>query len=185
MKKICTLLFGLMTLHNYSQETKISIEKSNLNIQTGVLGLWINNEFRLSNTIALRTEFGLDTGLFGGDSYDKTGFLLIPTINIEPRWYYNINKRANKSKSIKNNSANFITPAISYHPDWFVISNYDNVNTVAQISIIPKWGMRRNIGQSNFNYELGAGLGYRAIFYNFKTESEAALDLHVRIGYNF
>ncbi|MBP9792495.1 MAG: hypothetical protein KBC56_00685 [Flavobacterium sp.] len=185
MKKIGILLLVLTTIQGYSQEKTISVEKSNLNIQTGVFGFWVNNEFRLSNSIALRAEFGLDTGLFGGDSYDKTGFLLIPTLNIEPRWYYNIAKRANNSKSIKNNSANFITPVISYHPDWFVISNYQNINTVSQISIIPKWGMRRNIGQSNFNYELGAGLGYRAVFFDTKTVNEAALDLHMRIGYNF
>lgn len=185
MKKFCVLFLAFTAIQGYSQENTMSVEKSNFNIQTGFLGLWINNEFKLSNSVALRTELGLETGLFGGDYYDKTGVLLIPTLNVEPRWYYNIAKRANKSKSIKNNSANFITPAISYHPDWFVISNYDNINVIEQVSIIPKWGMRRNIGQSNFNYELGAGLGYRAVFLHTKTKSEAALDLHVRIGYNF
>jgi len=32
---------------------------------------------------------------------------------------------------------------MSYDPDWFVISNYDNVNVINQISIIPKIGLKR------------------------------------------
>ena len=176
----------LISLVGYSQNSTISVEKNNVNVQTGLLGLWINNEFRLSNTIALRAEVGLNAGIFGGDSFnDGTGFLLAPSVGIEPRWYYNLNKRFEKGKRVENNSANFFATGITYYPDSFVISNYDDVNIVEQVTIIPKWGIRRNIGQSNFNYELGAGLGYRAVFYDFKTESETALDLHLRIGYAF
>lgn len=165
-----------------------SVEKSVFGIQTGFLGIWVHNESKLSNQIALRSEIGFDSGIWGGDFYDKTGFLMKPVITAEPRWYYNLNTRVSKSKKIDGNSGNFISLKTSYHPDWFVISNYDNLAIISDISIVPTWGIRRNIGK-HFNYETGIGLGYRYIFAKqagyLKNESDAALNLHLRIGYRF
>lgn len=165
-----------------------SVEKSIFGIQTGFLGIWANNELRLSNTIALRSEVGLDAGLWGGSFYDKTGFLLAPVITAEPRLYYNLKKRTSKGKSIAGNSGNFVSLKTGFHPNWFVISNHDNLRVVSDISIIPSWGIRRHIG-AHFNYEAGAGLGYRYIFAKnagyASNESEAAVNLNLRIGYSF
>lgn len=188
MKQIIYGAFFLLIFQsNYSQNN--GVEKSIFNIQTGVLGSWLNNETKISNKFALRSEIGLDAGIFGGEINDNSGFFLTPVINIEPRWYYNILKRENKNKPINNNNANFLTTSISYHPDWFVISNKNNINIYNQLSIIPKWGIRRNIANSNFNFEAGIGFGYRFYFlkqYGYsKNDGETALDLHLRIGYTF
>lgn len=179
-------LFGL-TFSAKSQNS--SVEKSTFGVQTGVLGFWFHNESRLSNQFALRSEVGLDAGIFGGSQfYDGTGFLLIPTITLEPRWYYNLNKRASKSRSITGNAGNFISLKTSFLPDWFVISNYENINVISQITIIPTWGIRRNIG-SHFNYEAGLGIGYRYSFAKSagysENESDVAANLLLRIGYRF
>jgi len=76
----------------------------------------------------------------------------------------------------------------SYHPDWFVISNYKDVNIITDISFVPTWGVRRNIG-THFNYETGFGIGYRYFFAKnagyYSNESDVAANLHVRIGYVF
>lgn len=187
MKKILivSILCGL-TILTKGQET--SVEKSTLGIQTGLLGVWIHNETRLTNEISLRSEAGFDSGIFGGSFYDKTGFIMTPVITIEPRWYYNLEKRISKSKNIKNNSGNFIGMKISYNPDWFVISNYDHFKVVNQVSIIPKWGIRRVYGK-HFSFEAGIGLGYRYIFAKsagyLENENEVAVDLHLRMGYSF
>ena len=70
----------------------------------------------------------------------------------------------------------------------FVISNTDNVSVISDISIIPTWGIRRNIGK-HLNYEAGIGIGYRYVFAKqagfLENESEAAVNLHLRIGYRF
>jgi hypothetical protein len=62
------------------------------------------------------------------------------------------------------------------------------VSIISDISIIPTWGIRRNIG-AHFNYEVGAGFGYRYIFAKdagyYSNESEAAANLHLRIGFVF
>lgn len=188
MKQIFYGVFFLLVFQtNYSQNN--GVEKTLFNLQTGILGTWLNNETEITNKFALRSEIGLDAGIFGGEINDNSGFFLTPVINIEPRWYYNILNRENKNKPINNNSANFLTTSISYHPDWFIISNKKNINVYNQLSIIPKWGIRRNIANSNFNFEAGIGFGYRFYFlkqYGYsKNDGETALDLHLRIGYTF
>lgn len=164
------------------------VEESIFGVQTGLLGIWLHNETRIAPKMALRTEIGFDSGIWGGSFYKKTGFLLTPVITAEPRWYYNLEKRKSKSRNINHNAGNFLALKTSYHPDWFVISNYDNIKIISDISIIPTWGIKRNIG-ANFNCEAGIGLGYRYIFAKqagyAKNESELGANLHLRIGYRF
>jgi len=188
MKKILKTAFVLLAFQTLSAQQS-SVEKSIFTFQTGLLGVWASNELRLSDEITLRSEIGLDTEIFDNDISETSGFFMAPTLNIEPRWYYNIKKREAKGKTTANNSANFLTLSFRYHPDWFVISNNDNIYVQEQLAIIPKWGIRRTIGNSGFNYEAGIGLGYRFYFlkqYGYsKNDSEATLDLHLRIGYTF
>lgn len=165
-----------------------SVEKSVFGAQVGILGIWGNWESKLSSNIVLRSELGFDSGVWSGSFYPKTGFLMVPVITLEPRLYYNLDRRIKKNRDISNNSGNFISLKTSYHPDWFVISNYDNINIISDISIIPTWGIRRHLGK-HFNYETGIGIGYRYYFgksavYTYNT-SDAALNLHLRIGYTF
>lgn len=187
MRKIIlsVAFFGLITT---ASSQKASVEKSVSGIQFGTLGFWFHNETKLSNQIVLRGEVGLDSGIWGGDYYDKVGFLMAPVITAEPRWYYSLNKRVRKSRRIEGNSGSFISLKNSYHPDWFVISNNDNVRVISDISIIPTWGIRRNIGK-HFNYEAGFGVGYQYFFTKqvgyLKDETDVAYNLHLRIGYQF
>jgi len=177
MKKIITLV--LLSVSIFCNAQNVSVEKSVFGIQTGFLGIWGHNESRLSNKIALRSEVGLDAGILFTDFYGSSGFLLAPVLTLEPRFYYNLNKRNSKSKDIKNNSGNFISLKTSYHPDWFVISDITE-HITSDISFIPTWGIRRNIG-THFNYETGVGIGLRF----FSSVSEAVANLHLRIGYVF
>lgn len=185
-KMIITLSFFAFTILTKAQNA--SVEKSTYGIQTGVLGIWVHREVKLANQIALRAELGMNAGIWGGSFYPKTGYLMTPVITLEPRWYYNLEKRQAESKSIAGNSGNYLTIQTSYHPNWITISNYDNVKIVNQLSIIPTWGIKRNIGQ-HFTYETGIGFGYRYYFAKSegytKDESSAGLNLHLRIGYRF
>jgi len=187
MKKIILALAIISSVFVQSQE-KTSVEKSVFSLQTGLLGVWVNGEFGLNKNWALRTEFGLDYGLWGGDLHDGTGHVFAPIIRLEPRYYYNLEKRAEKGKDISENTANYISLNTMYRPDWFVISNKDNVSVVPTISFIPTWGIRRNLGKS-FNYEVGLGLGYQYVFYKSagftENDGEVIPDLHLRIGYTF
>lgn len=198
MKKIKPLLAILLApiFSVYAQEatdepgvTDSGVEKSIINVQTGILGVWASYEAGLSNTLALRAEAGLDAGFYYTYATRKTVFMAGPSVNIEPRWYYNINKRAAKDRNTSNNGANFLALSVRYLPDWFTLSNEKNYNIADQLFIVPKWSIRRNIGNSNFNYEAGIGLGYQHVFlkqYGYtEDDSKAYLDLHVRLGYTF
>lgn len=178
MKKtlLLAMLCGLAFMAN-AQEA--SVEKSIFGLKTGFLGFWGHNEARLSDNIAFRTELGFDAGLSGsGGSID--GFVMLPVLNLEPRWYYNLQKRSQASKSTEGNSGNFLSLKTSFHPDLFVISTDNHGGIDNQLAIIPTWGIRRQLG-SQFNYEAGFGLGYRQ---SFAGGGGAAVNLHLRIGYN-
>ncbi|MEZ4975169.1 MAG: hypothetical protein R2802_01325 [Flavobacteriaceae bacterium] len=184
---ICALIFCGLNLSLFAQDA--SVEKSTFGIQTGLLGIWIHNEARLSNRVALRSELGYDAGVFGNTVYDQYGFIMVPAITLEPRWYYNINKRKNKSKRIDGNSGNFISLKSTYHPDLLVITSEKNLEFITDISIIPTWGIRRNIG-SHFNFETGIGIGYVHYFnkenvVSLTEQSDVLVNLHARIGYRF
>lgn len=189
MKKITTILVCFVSVLATAQEIQkkeVSVEKSIFGVQTGFLGIWVHNEMRLTNEIALRTELGLDSGIFLNS--DTFKFLMTPVVTLEPRWYYNLERRSSKNKSIKKNSGNFFSIKTSYNPDLFTISNADNVGAINQLSIIPKWGIKRTYF-GNLTFETGAGFG--EVFYfrenatNFDKKSEFAIDLHLRIGYTF
>ncbi|MEO6175760.1 MAG: hypothetical protein ABIP27_11480 [Flavobacterium circumlabens] len=184
LSKIITFIFMLLLGTKGISQQKGTIEKSIFGVQTGFLGFWINNEFRLFSNLSVKSELGLDVGIFGGSSSDKIGTILAPVLTFEPRYYYNIQKRAVNNNVTRNNSANFIALNLKYQPDLFVISN-NNVDAISNISIIPKWCIRRNLG-NNFHYETGFGIGYRYFLEKVNSEnSEIAVDLHLRIGYNF
>lgn len=195
MKKIVlTLFFCVITLNATSQnetdkKQESSVEKSIFGIQTGFAGLWIYNEFKLSNQVSLRTELGLDA-YENDDFYPDAGFLLVTTTSVEPRWYYNLNTRSNKSKRIDGNSGNFFALKTTLRLDDLLIDfgGDDNARIVSNLSIIPTWGIRRNIGK-HFNYETGIGVGYIHYFSKnsgfAKDKGEAAINLHLRIGYKF
>lgn len=187
MKKnvLALILCGLTFI---AKSQNVSVEHSTFGIQTGLLGIWVHHESKLSNQFALRSEIGFDTGIYGSDVNDIDGLLLAPTITLEPRWYYNLNKREKKSRRTDGNSGNFISLKTTYHPDWFVISNQENINFISDISIVPTWGIRRNVG-NHFTYETGIGIGYVHYFKKdhviLLVESEVAVNLHARFGYRF
>lgn len=192
MKKVLVALFLCGIISNvFAQNTtqNLSVEKSIFGVQLGLLSLTVHNEARLADKIALRSEIGFGSGLFSGYN-DDIDFFMAPILIIEPRFYYNFKKRVTKSRDIAGNSGNFLSLKTTYVPDWFVISSADNINVPNQISIIPTWGLRRNIG-ANFNYEAGFGIGWLHEFsettqyYKTEAENSVAINLSFQIGYKF
>jgi hypothetical protein len=195
MKKILiALIFCGITFSNFAQNATeataqtLSVEKSIFGVQLGILSLTVHNEARLADKVALRSEIGFGSGLYSGYN-DDVDFFMAPILIIEPKFYYNFKKRVSKSKDISGNSGNFLSLKTTYAPDWFVITSAD-INVPNQISIIPTWGLRRNIGE-NFNYEAGFGLGWLHEFsntnngYTIPANNEVTVNLSFQIGYKF
>lgn len=199
-KLLTALLISMYSFTTQAQTTEVTtqetttVEKSMFNVQAGLVGLWVSHEARLSNRWALHSEIGFDLWTYTtyetSISPEKTRAFLAPNITIEPRWYYNIEKRDRKGKYTGHNSANFATVSFRYFPDAFIIGGHPDYVTIPnQISITPKWGIRRSIAKSNFNYEFAFGVGYLGYLskehYNLNENSDVYLDLHARIGYTF
>jgi len=185
-KSLAALFLCMVSLLAKAQD--VSVERSLWQVQTGVLGVWASNECRLADRWSFRSEVGLDAAIWGGDFYEKTGFVMLPTVSVEPRWYYNLDRRNAISKNVRNNSANYLSFMASLHPDLFVISNYDDLTVVNQISVGPNWGLRRSIG-AHFSFEASFGLHYYYAFAKSSgfSENESGIgpNMSIRIGYCF
>ena len=191
---LCYYTTQAQTEQTIPQETA-TVEKSLFNVQVGLIGVWVSNETRLSNRWAFHSEAGFDLWTYKtyenyNLSEEKKGSFLAPNITIEPRWYYNIEKRGRKGKNTSHNSANFATISFRYFPDAFTIGSHpDYISIPNQISITPKWGIRRSIAESNFNYELAFGVGYLGYLSdeksNINDNIDVYIDAHIRLGYTF
>lgn len=187
MKKISyTILVSILfSFVCFSQEKEHSVEKSIYGFQTGLLGAWVYNETKLNNQFTLKSEIGVDGGYSYSDlNTPKSQYIIIPSISLEPRWYYNFAKRHQKGKSIKNNAANFLSLKTTYNPNWFSISNLPNTDISNLFRVIPSWGLRRDLG-ANFNFDLRLGIGYGIATNNYSSSSGFVGDFSVRFGYVF
>jgi hypothetical protein len=190
------LFFSLqVSAQNQNDTSKISIEKSIYGIQAGFLGTWLYNESRLSNEFALRSQLGFDFRIEGFREFESFGpnddFYGILHISLEPRWYYNLEKRLRKGKTIERNSGNFIALLASANLEGVSFTSNDRIESLDQIRLVPKWGIRRSLGK-HISYEAGFGFGYafflnnteRTGFFPFRDErsGDFTVDLHLRIG---
>ncbi|RNC86322.1 MAG: hypothetical protein ED556_08490 [Winogradskyella sp.] len=179
---ICLIVFLSKT-----KAQEASVETSVYGLQIGILGFWAHNEARLSNAIALRSELGVELGYNDSVLASQSGFYGGISIIVEPRWYYNLNRRISKNKRIDGNTGNFISLRVNYHPDVLLFSEIDNLDLISDISIIPSYGLRRSLGQ-HFNYEFAFGIGYIEYLEEYNSifeESDVGVNLHLRIGYRF
>ena len=187
MKKLLILLF-LCSIYTTAQEAN-GVEKSLFGIQTGFLGIWGHNEYRLSENFVLRSEAGLNFS-FGPDDYeDGTVTILYPNVAVSSRYYYNLKKRQKLERNTYNNASDFLEFKVGYIPDWFTISSSNQKFTETERIIINLlWGIKRNIGK-HFTYEAGTGLRYSIEFlkqYGVDDNSYDVLwDIHLRLGYSF
>lgn len=180
------MLFAFLNNDKVLAQQSAQVEQSTFGVQVA-LGAWTYAELGLTDQIALRSEFGFDSGIFGSSVLSRTVFVLFPVLSLEPKWYYNFEKRAEKS-TLSDNNADYLSINLQHHPDWFTIGDDDGVILIKDVSVMATWGIRRNIGK-HFNYEIGLGFGYRYLFAKDagfrKDEDETFVHIKARIGYRF
>jgi len=193
-KKLLASVLLVCTFTITAQETQVniknSVEKSIFSVQSGLVGIWANNELKLSNKLALRSEIGLELASFKfSDSYNQDiKYAAIPVVTLEPKWYYNLERRVRKGRNIAGNSGNSISIKINYMaPNVFMISDIEDFNGADQLNIIPKWTIRRVSGK-HFIFEFGFGVGpLIPVGKNaeYVDADDVFADLHLRFGYSF
>lgn len=93
---------------------------------------------------------GLGVG-YGGSypdlTYGSPGFIYIiaPFLDLQQKWFYNINKRIRKDKNVQNNSGNFISARLITRGP----SIAENVTRTSDFDFAfgPTWGIQRKYGE--------------------------------------
>jgi len=148
----------------------------------------------LDRKITLRTEAGLEMITSTRDYVDpaikdEITILISPYLLLEPRWYFGLDRRTRLKKNTSNNSSNYLSLRTSYMFNNTPLINSKGFNVVSTIMIVPKFGIRR-VFAKHFNYEFSGGVGYQYNIFSKKggcncDHSNVAVDLQVRIGYDF
>ncbi len=131
-------------------------------VQSNFLGNYAYYEVKLSPSTSLRSELALTGGVWTFSRLRPLTYMVTSAVNLEPRWYYNLQKRTAKGKSIANNYANYFSLQMGFQPDFMVLGNVtseDSVIVPYATYVFPTWGMRRRVS-THFNVEFGARLGY-------------------------
>ena len=192
MKNFIVLGFVLISFIVKAQEAQeVSVEKNLNSVALGLLSLSYQNEFRLERKMTLRTEIGLATGTSTKDynGQKETSFLIVPFLNLEPRWYYGLDRRSRLKRETKNNSSNYVSLLTSFVSSRTALVNTKDFEAAPFITITPEYGFRRRIGK-HFYWEGSAGIGYQHNFldksYTYKIDqNEMYIDVQYKFGYIF
>lgn len=178
--------FATLSLHAQEEASEPSVEKSVFSIQTGIFGLWVNHELGLGRKIALRTEIGIEPFTVTDNATDQSDVILSPVLTIEPKWYYNLDRRARKGRNTANNSGNSIGLLMHYNAPLFVIGD-SKILEPNHLAVGAKYNIRRVYGK-HFNFEAGFAAGALSYVGNdpfYEDGTNFLLDITVRIGYTF
>ena len=182
------LLLSICLVGLFMQAQTRHVEDLSSGIQTGLLGLWVYAEKGISRQEVLRGEVGFANATSGDPFFRNSSLLLAPVFTAEPRWYFNLDKRFETSRTTKNNSGNFLSLKTSYYPYWYVISSENRIRVASVLSLMPTWGFRRHLTK-HLAFETGIGLGDRYFFLenSNSVENRASIAFHfqLRLGYTF
>lgn len=185
-KKTALLLMmcGCLTQAQEIEPKTASVENALFAAEVGLVGFWANTEMKMAKHWALRTEIGAESFTVTYRNHDRET-VLASVVSVEPKWYYNLDKRAKNGKKTEGNSGNAFSVKINYNPRFILIGDGD-VPKPNHLAVLPKWSLRRQYGK-HFTLETGVGIG--PIFYlgddNLYKHAETFFDGMFRIGYTF
>jgi hypothetical protein len=142
-------------------------------------------EYPLARRVALVGRAGLDAGAAWGSDIihdDLVVLFIAPSIDIEPRFYYGLDRRAAHGRSTAGNAGSFLAMQMkSIMPVGYVSDSDMTVDGVTVLT--PMWGLRR-VWSGHWLFEFTAGA---AFVWNWEWESGFGSTSHlgVRFGYSF
>lgn len=179
MKKSVVFFAILFTSLIYGQEESPSTEDI-FGAQVGLIGGWIHYEKSFKNNFTADASVGYFGGFLQGTD-SKLDYVFTSSISVEPRYYYNFNKRVEKGKRTTNNAANFLAVNLSYIPDIGTTTNRSNVSIDPSFIILPKYGLRRTLSNV-LNFHFAAGIGYQ---WSTRNSDGVTLGIDLKLDFNF
>lgn len=94
--------------------------------------------------------------IFGPSEY----YAITPQITVQPRFYYNLDKRAASDKNVDNNSANYVGFAARFFHQSFFLSNSDRFSRgPAVLDLMLSYGLQRSFfNRMNFDLAIQPGI---------------------------
>lgn len=151
-------------------------------VKVGLLGSWLAYEQPVTDKILINAEIGYEFGIYRNFLSNGTQFLATSTLSIEPRYYYNLEKRAAAGKNNSLNAGGYLAIEIQAAPDWGTYSTDSSISDVSirkSALILPKIGLKRALGKY-VTFEFAGGLGYQI---NMGTDNTPAIGLDLKFGF--
>lgn len=157
LKRLGLLVFLLsMTKWTIAQnaDSKMVVEKVwRINFLNPSLEL----EIPVKKMSAISTSIGVGYGGAYPDlSFNEDNgfnYLIAPFVDVQYKWLYNINKRAEKMKTTIGNSSNFISARVLTRGESFA-ENFDRTSKV-DFAFGPTWGVQRRYGRFHLLFDVG------------------------------
>lgn len=150
LKNVLILSVVITTSVIYSQN------KHYLEAGIDLIGLDLSYERNLNNKFSIKSSLGYNGSIY---RTNENIFVLQPNIIVQPRFYYNKDKRNSKGKNTDYNSANFISLNLEYLTSELNISNAGFYEPEL-FTIGTGWNLRRRIKSTKFVYEFSTGIVY-------------------------
>lgn len=128
-------------------------------LEAGVdlIGIDVSYERNFNSKFSVKSSIGYNGSIY---RTNENIFVLQPNIMVQPRFYYNKDKRNSKGKNTDYNSANFFSLNLEYLTSELNISN-SGFYEPELFTIGTGWNLRRNITSSKFVYEFSTGIVYQ------------------------
>ncbi|SDS57204.1 hypothetical protein [Gramella sp. MAR_2010_147] len=151
MKRLLLVIFLCVGSVAFSQETTTNSQFS-LNL------VMPSAEYELA--VSDHSTIDLDLGIgfaYHKSSYSGEAFGIYPGLTAQYRYYYNLEKRADKDKKTSENSGNYIAGVASITGGDPIIGDLEFSNDYGGF-VGPAWGLQR-VYNSGFKLNLNLGLG--------------------------
>lgn len=177
MKKYILTFVCLFQLAMFAQtsdtETNVSIAQAVNSARISLLAPAVAGEFKVGKNTTLMPSIALGLNTVSielpGTTRNLTGIAFAPTFSVEPRYYYNFEKRQKKGKRTNGNSANYIEAMVTYLPStrgYLYDEGEKYVNYKfsfpTRMSVASLWGINRKLGKVGI-FDLGLGIAFHHI----------------------
>lgn len=165
--------------------------EANHSVSLDLLGLTYAYELPVARRFSIIGRAGVDAGLVwkwssseftipdGGSITSKLAFAILPSLEIEPRFYYGLDRRASKGRNTFGNQGSFVSMRFQGYLPFGIVSKGTEV--IGLVGVAPTWGMRRVWGD-HWMFEFTSGVMFAV---NGEGTFHWAPDLNVRFGYAF
>ncbi|WP_127845872.1 hypothetical protein [Psychroflexus aestuariivivens] len=151
MKNILLIFFFLLFGYSvFSQEQdSLSSYKTEQVLRINLINPGVEFEMPTGTFSTFSAGVGVGYGGSYPDLNESSGtgiiYVIAPFLDLQHKWFYNLNKRLDKDKSIKNNSGNFVSARILTRGH----SIKDNIQRTSDFDFVinPTWGFQRSYNE--------------------------------------